>query len=169
MVQHAGPVPAAAIDPDELVTAWGFVVEGYARIGAAIRRDLLEHCELDAAEFEVLLRLSRSPEQRQTASQLAAEVSFSSGGFTKLADRLQRAGHVERVPCQNDRRVVWIALTPSGRQRIDAAVARHVELLRREVLEPLGAERFAAMSEAMRLLRDRPGERGTARRDGADG
>ncbi len=139
---------------DELITGWGFVVEGYARVAAAIRRDLLEQCGLDAAEFEVLLRLSRSPEQRQTASQLATEVSFSSGGFTKLADRLQRAGHVERVPCQNDRRVVWIVLTPTGAAVIADAAARHAHFLRTRVLDVLGRRRFDAMSDAMRTLRD---------------
>jgi DNA-binding MarR family transcriptional regulator len=150
------PGPIQAIQDGELITGWGLVVEGYARVSAAIRRDLVEHCRLEPAEFEVLLRLSRSPDHRQTASQLAAEVSFSSGGFTKLADRLERAALVRRMPCQNDRRVVWIALTPTGQETIAAATGRHVEFLRRHVLEPLGEERFLTMSEAMRALRDQP-------------
>ncbi len=144
----------APLSDDDVVTGWGFVVEGYAQLTAAIRRDLIEHCQLDTSEFEVLLRLSRSPELRQTASQLAQEVSFSSGGFTKLADRLERASLVKRMPCQNDRRVVWIALTPAGEATIRAATARHVELLRRRVLDVLGPERFAVMTQAMRTLRD---------------
>jgi DNA-binding MarR family transcriptional regulator len=153
-VVDAGPI---AIPDGDLITGWGLVVEGYARVTAAMRRDLVDHCRLEPSEFEVLLRLSRSPEHRQTASQLAAEVSFSSGGFTKLADRLERAGLVRRMPCQNDRRVVWIGLTPVGQETIAAATGRHVEFLRRYVLDPLGVERFTAMSEAMRALRDETG------------
>lgn len=162
MVQEQGcgssTTLADADSDDALVTGWGFVVEGFARVSAAIRRDLLEHSRLDGPEFEVLLRLSRSPERRQTASQLAAEVSFSSGGFTKLADRLQRAGLVERVPCQSDRRVVWIALTASGASLIGEATRRHAAFLRAHVFDVLGADGFVAMSDAMRTLRD-----GTAR------
>lgn len=158
MVEMAGCGPTTtltdAAGDDALVTGWGFVVEGFARVSAALRRDLLDHSRLDGPEFEVLLRLSRSPEHRQTASQLAAEVSFSSGGFTKLADRLQRAGLVERVPCQSDRRVVWIALTPTGQALIVEATARHAAFLRSHVYDVLGPEAFAAMSEAMRTLRD---------------
>lgn len=145
------------LDDDAVVTGWGLVVEAYARVTASMRRDLLEGNGLDGAEFEVLLRLSRSPEHRQTASQLAAEVSFSSGGFTKLADRLERADLVQRHPCQKDRRVVWIALTPRGEATIGAATARHVEFLRTHVLATWGTERFHTVTEAMRVLRDSQG------------
>jgi len=143
---------------DALITGWGLVLEAYARLASAIRRDLAEHSGLDPAEFEVLLRLSRSPDQRQTASHLAGEVSFSSGGFTKLADRLERAGLVQRRPSMRDRRVVWIALTDAGSEAVTAANAHHVAFLRHRVFGPLGAERFEAMADIMRVLRDHPVE-----------
>lgn len=151
-------LPDQQLPDAEVITGWGLMLEAYVRLASEIRRDLSEHSGLDPAEFEVLLRLSRSPEQRQTASQLAAEVSFSSGGFTKLADRLERAGHVERRPSRQDRRVVWIALTPAGLQAVQTAGAHHVAFLRRRVLEPLGVDRFLAMGDIMRVLRDRAGQ-----------
>ena len=142
------------VSDDALVTGWGLVVEAYALTAAAIRRDLLARSGLDVASFEVLLRLSRSPGQRQSASQLAAEVSFSSGGFTKLADRMERAGLVERIAGHQDRRMVWVTLTPAGKRTIAAATAQHAQLLRQQVLAPLGVEDFTAMSALMRRLRD---------------
>ena len=45
---------------------------------------------------------------------LAREAAFSTGGFTKIADRLAKRGLVERAPCADDRRVVYLQLSGSG-------------------------------------------------------
>ena len=47
-------------------------------------------------------------------TRLVDEVSFSSGGFTKLADRLEADGLIERRDDPTDRRVRNAALTPEG-------------------------------------------------------
>ena len=58
--------------------------------------------EIDAAVgipitwAEVLFRLRRTPGEALPSTRLAREVSFSSGGFTELMDRLVAAGLVER-------------------------------------------------------------------------
>ena len=104
--------------------------------------------------FEVLLRLVRSPDHRLPMTKLAGEISFSSGGFTKLADRLESAGLVVREACPSDRRVTWMTLTPAGKERIETLLVDHVAALRRRVLEPLGASRLEALGETMRVLRD---------------
>ena len=38
-------------------------------------------------------------------SQLADQVALTSGGITRLLDRMTAAGLVQRVPCPTDRRV----------------------------------------------------------------
>ena len=138
---------------DELILWWGLVHEGYAAVSSLIREDI-EFIGLPVAWFEVLLRLSRSPEHRLPMTQLAGEVAFSSGGFTKLADRLVTAGLVKRRPCPIDGRVTWVSLTPKGRRKITEAVERHSVLLRERVLAVLGADDFARLGGIMRTLRD---------------
>lgn len=138
---------------DDLILWWGLVHEGYAEVSSHIRDDV-DTLGLPVAWFEVLLRLSRSPEHRLPMTQLAGEVAFSSGGFTKLADRLVSAGFVKRTPCPTDGRVTWVKLTPKGTRKINDAVTRHATLLRERVLGELGEKDFELLGSIMRRLRD---------------
>jgi DNA-binding MarR family transcriptional regulator len=141
------------VNDGELITNWGLVVEGFVTTQRELQRDI-EDASLPMVWFEVLLRLVRSPGHRLPMTQLAEEVSFSSGGFTKLADRIAEAGLVERIGCDADRRVTWMTLTPTGEQLIAEVQARHVESLRRVVLSVLGEESLGQLGRHMRLLRD---------------
>lgn len=153
---RTGYAPTVGRTPqnEQLVEWWGFVVEGFAAVSGLIVEDVARF-ELPITWFEVLLRLRRTPGHRLTASRLADEVSFSSGGLTKLADRLVAAGLVERQPCPDDRRSTWICLTPPGLELIETVTRSHANLLRRHVLDPLGADGFGQFAASARLLRDR--------------
>ncbi|HEV2122588.1 MAG TPA: MarR family transcriptional regulator, partial [Chloroflexota bacterium] len=98
----------------ELVSQWGTVVEGFADVGRVLAAEVEEAVGLSMSWAEVLFRLRRTPGEVLPSTRLAREVSFSSGGFTKLMDRLVETGLVERRPCPTDRRVVYAALTPHG-------------------------------------------------------
>jgi DNA-binding MarR family transcriptional regulator len=141
------------VDNGDLVTNWGLVVEGFARVQRVLQVDL-EASDLNPTWFEVLLRLVRTPGHRLPMTQLADEVLFSSGGFTKLADRIAEAGFVERVGCPSDRRVTWITLTDIGEKVINVALERHVACLRANVLGPLGETSVRELGQHMRTLRD---------------
>ena len=141
------------VDNGDLVTNWGLVVEGFARVQRVLQADI-EASDLNPTWFEVLLRLVRTPGHRLPMTQLADEVLFSSGGFTKLADRIQKAGYVERIGCPSDRRVTWITLTDEGEKVINAALESHVACLRANVLEPLSETSLNELGRYMRTLRD---------------
>lgn len=141
------------VENGDLITNWGLVVEGFARVQRVLQADL-EACDLAPTWFEVLLRLVRTPGYRLPMTQLADEVLFSSGGFTKLADRIAEAGYVERIGCPSDRRVTWITLTDLGEKVINNALERHIVSLRSNVLEPLGETSLNELGQHMRTLRD---------------
>jgi DNA-binding MarR family transcriptional regulator len=140
------------MDDDELITNWGLVVEAFAAVGKRVTH--LDNSELPAPFFEVMLRLVRTPGHRLTMSQLAHEITFSTGGFTKLADRMERAGLVSRVACPEDRRVTWMTLTPLGETTIAEALPRHIASLRTTVLGVLGEDALREVGGHMRALRD---------------
>src|SRR5699024_3098297 len=124
---------------DELITAWGMLHEAMN----SVQPKLLEAVTPDGKDmagpwFEVLIRLQRTPGHQLPMSRLAREVSLSTGGFTKLADRLEREGYVVRESCSADRRVVYASLTEQGLDFIDRTRVEHVERLREYVLDPLG-------------------------------
>jgi len=153
-------VPAQTPPDDELISWWGLVVEAYAHTSEAMAADLLATGGLEPRWFEVLLRLERTPGHRLSMTDLAHQVSFSSGGFTKLADRLESAGYVVRSPSENDRRVIWMVLTPAGASVIRDAKREHAGFLRSNVMGTLGRERFEQLGELMRVLRDRTAPKG---------
>ena len=149
-----GSQDGAGVDDRELVTWWGLVVEAYARTGRLVQVGPVEGVDLPGPWFEVLLRLLRTPGPRPTMTQLARETPLTSGGFTKLADRMAQAGLIERQPSPQDRRVTYAALTAEGRRIGEEAQRRHVASLREHFLGPLGEERAGRLAELMRELRD---------------
>ncbi|WP_158864748.1 MarR family transcriptional regulator [Leifsonia sp. AG29] len=53
-----------------------------------------------------------------TAGVLAEHLRISTASTTKLLDRLEKAGHIERRPHPSDRRAVTIAITPETHREI---------------------------------------------------
>ncbi|QMU67781.1 MarR family winged helix-turn-helix transcriptional regulator [Streptacidiphilus sp. P02-A3a] len=149
-----GSQGSAGVDDRELVTWWGLVVEAYERTGRLVAVGPVAGVDLPGPWFEVLLRLLRTPGQRLTMTQLARETTLTSGGFTKLADRMVRTGLIERQSSPEDRRVTHVLLTAEGRRVGEEAQRRHVALLREHFLGPLGEERAGRVAELMRALRD---------------
>lgn len=63
----------------------------------------------------------------------------TTGGMTKRIDRLEKAGLVARRASSVDGRGRVVALTPRGRETIDAAFTAHMANERR-LLDQLGAD-----------------------------
>jgi DNA-binding MarR family transcriptional regulator len=67
--------------------------------------------------------------KRCTVSDLAAEVGLSTSATTISLNRLMKCGLIDRVRCEDDRRVVWVALSPDAVPRIQAYLERRKILL----------------------------------------
>lgn len=85
-------------------------------------RRLQDACGLPALHFHVLQILSESEEGRLRLQELADAVRHSQSGTTRLVDRLEREGLLERISCESDRRVTWATLTDRGTQAYQRAV-----------------------------------------------
>lgn len=115
---------------DALVTSFGRLVEAQASLGKQLGRALEQHAGVSHAEFEVLLRVARAPGGRISMGALAAQVALTSGGITRLVDRMTAAGLLRRVPCPTDRRVAFAALTADGERTLQQALEVHAANLR---------------------------------------
>jgi DNA-binding MarR family transcriptional regulator len=123
---------ATASDSDEaLITTFGRLVEAYSGLGQQLGRSLEQQSGIPHTWFEVLLRISRAERGQVTMGALAQQVALTTGGITRLVDRMIRAGLVQRVPCATDRRVHFVALTEQGRATLDEAAKVHAANLRR--------------------------------------
>jgi DNA-binding MarR family transcriptional regulator len=148
------PDPAEGPLDDPRLTQWGVMVEAYSRAMARLQQDLLVECGLQPTWFEVLLRLVRSPGGQLKMSELAAQVSFTSGGFTRLADRIEAAGLIERQPCPTDRRAAFAVITAEGRAVVESAAVVHLRGLQAYVLDHLTPEQARTWEQAARAVRD---------------
>jgi len=122
---------AKVTDADEaLITTFGRLVEAYSALGQQLGRSLEEHAAIPHTWFEVLLRISRADGGQVSMGALAQQVALTSGGITRLLDRMIAAGLVQRVPCPTDRRVYFAALSSQGRATLDEAAKVHAANLR---------------------------------------
>jgi DNA-binding MarR family transcriptional regulator len=138
---------------DDRITLWGLILEVHAGIGRRLARELRTAVDLPDAWFEVLLRIRRTPGQAVRMTDLANMVLFSSGGFTKLADRMEQAGLIRREPCPDDRRATYAVLTAEGRRVLDRALAVHLPGLQRYLYDPLDVRQRRELESILRTLR----------------
>ena len=115
---------------DALITTFGRIVEVAGGLGRQLGQSLEQQVGIPHTWFEVLLRVSRADGGRITMGELAQQIALTSGGITKLLDRMIAAGLVERVPCPTDRRIYFATLTADGRAKLAAAATLHAANLR---------------------------------------
>jgi DNA-binding MarR family transcriptional regulator len=114
--------------------------------------DVLATYGLTWGESLVLAALRRAgPPYRMNPSKLYGSVILSSGGMTKLCDRLERAGLLERLPDPADRRGRLIGLTSKGLEVADLAIVDHLANEER-LLSALSAAERKKVSELLRKL-----------------
>src|ERR1700729_4443371 len=86
---------------------------------------------LGVSESEVLARLVESGRRDFRSQELAEAVHLSQSALSRLIDRLEKNGLVERCLCGEDRRGVYVILTPAGLQRHAEAAPVHRDVLAR--------------------------------------
>jgi DNA-binding MarR family transcriptional regulator len=114
---------------DAKVQLFGLLLETNARMSRSLGLELEAECELPLAWFDVLLQLRRSPDGRLKMNEIADAIVHSSGGTTRLVDRIEEAGLVERQNCPSDRRAIHVAITEAGNVKLDEALTVHLEYL----------------------------------------
>ena len=140
------------LDDHAAVKLWGRVIRGYEATSRALQKELRDRFDLSEAEVETLLDLALRPEHFAPMKALAQAASFSTGGFTKIADRLTDRGLTERVHCAKDRRVTYLALTETGTRLADD-LTRAVATINRELfIDALGEEKARDVAAAMTTL-----------------
>lgn len=114
---------------DEKVVLFGLLLETNARMAREMGTELEASCQLPLAWFDVLLQLRQNDSGRLKMSQIADAIVHSTGGTTRLVDRLEEAGFVRREHCDSDRRAIWVAITAEGGAKLDEALLVHLRYL----------------------------------------
>ncbi len=142
------------ITDDPRLTAMGLLAEAFAGLHAKLAPALTAH-GISPLEFEVLLRLARSPAQRLRMTDLAAQAGLSTSGVTRVIDRLERSGTVRRETCPSDRRGSFAALTGEGARRLAEVVPDHLADIDEWFTSALSPAQLAGLLDALRAIRNR--------------
>jgi DNA-binding MarR family transcriptional regulator len=132
----------------------------HATLTKALDAELEAAHGLPLSSYEVLMHLADAQDERMRMSDLASTVILSRSGLTRLVDRLEREGLIERQSCPSDARGSFATLTASGRQKLQAARATHLAGVRSLFLDRFSPEELDVLAEAWeRVL---PGVSGAA-------
>jgi DNA-binding MarR family transcriptional regulator len=127
--EERGEMPAKTAERDQLLDRWNELESEHARVREALEHRLQREHRLSLTEYEVLRRLSDSPEGHRRIQELAEEIHLSQSALSRLVQRLEDDGFVCRNVCDHDRRGVFACVTDAGRKAQAEAHPTHVSVL----------------------------------------
>jgi DNA-binding MarR family transcriptional regulator len=137
---------SSQLDAREL-RAWRGLLRAHASLVKALDAELDAEHGLPLVSYEVLLYLDGADGQRMRMCDLASSIRLSRSGLTRLVDRLERDGLIERVSCLHDARGSYATLTPAGRAKLLAASATHLVSVRRHFLDYFEPDELVLLGE----------------------
>jgi MarR family transcriptional regulator, 2-MHQ and catechol-resistance regulon repressor len=138
---------------DARFTAVGLFAEAYTGLTGRFAAQFEQH-HLSSVEFEVLMRLARSPGRRLRMTDLAGQTSLSTSGVTRVVDRMDRDGLIRREACASDRRSSYAVITDAGLTRLDEVLPGHLELVQQWFIGQLSPDQLSGLLSALRTIRD---------------
>ena len=134
--------------------AWRAYIVGTTLLMERLDRDLREHHDLSLPEYEILVRLSETPDRMLRMAELADSVKNSRSRITHTIARMEREGIVERRQCAADGRGVFAILTDKGYALLEDAAPLHVESVRNALIDVVDAEDLQAVARAFASVAD---------------
>ena len=159
----------SGLDPDRMA-AWRGFIEAHAHVLGRLASELQEEQSLPLTWYDVLVQLSESKGGRLRMQELADRVLLSQSGLTRLVDRLEEEGLVERVRCSEDGRGLFAQLTEDGLLTLRRTYPTHLRGVREWFTDLLTDDEAAVIARALVRIADnaRPpaGSIGTDRASG---
>ena len=152
MADQVGISTAKEAADHELILAFGRLQGAANRLEYILGRAIEVECGISHLMYEVLLIMGRAGGPGLSMRAIGQEQVLTTGGVTRLVDRMEAAGLVERATDPDDRRGRLVRLTPLGEETTVRASRVHVENIKRYFLEPLPAPHRERFTEDLRIL-----------------
>jgi DNA-binding MarR family transcriptional regulator len=144
-------VTSPDMSDEELLANWELITRVVGRTQERVLSQI-EDAGIPAQWVAALHLLLRTSDHRLPMSRLARDLSMTSGGFTKLADRMGQEGLIDRRSSSGDRRVVYAVLTDEGLRLARRTERQFKAALREQVLGVLTATGLATLADGARAL-----------------
>ena len=145
----------AELFPDDKLATTGALLEAQMAVAAAIDRLAVLPAGLDPATADLLVRLSKSADCGIRGVEIGEQCLMTATRVSRLVDRAEAAGLVERMPDPDDRRAQHVVLTPKGREAAQTFAPLMTDVLDDLVVDTLTAAERATLIELLDRLRDR--------------
>ena len=113
-----------------------------------LARRLNSEAGMSEAEYEVLVVLSESPDQRLRSRDLGLALQWHRSRLSHQLDRMEKRGLLRREPCPTDARGCVAVLTSAGQRAIEEAAALHVADIRHCFADVLTPAQLEGLTEA---------------------
>ncbi|NAS20732.1 MarR family transcriptional regulator [Herbidospora sp. NEAU-GS84] len=137
---------------DRLSPGFGHLIRSATALERLIDKALQEEVGITHVMFEVLLRLYR--DHGACTAINALDLTLTSGGMTRLLDRMEKAGLVTRGRHEGDRRVTLIRPTDKASEIFLKAVDVHVRVVERHFEAPLSTVERETLRRALARLEE---------------
>ena len=103
--------------------------------------------------YDVLVNLEEA-DRPVRMNELASRILASKSGLTRVIDRMEEDGLVERQRPREDRRAIEVVMTAKGAEALQAARLVHRRGIQRHFAQHLDERAFAALLDALRPVHE---------------
>ncbi|SEM31071.1 MarR family winged helix-turn-helix transcriptional regulator [Streptacidiphilus jiangxiensis] len=126
---------------------WRTFMRMRQELDAQLARQIQAESDLSIADFSVLVVLTDVPDGRVRVLELARNLQWEKSRLSHHLARMVKRGLISRAECSEDGRGSFVLITDAGREAIEAAAPRHVELVRKLFFDPLSGEQLTQLTE----------------------
>jgi DNA-binding MarR family transcriptional regulator len=127
--------------------AWRGLLRAHACLAKRLDTELEQAHSLPMTSYEVLHHLEEASGGRMRMCELAEQAQLSRSGLTRLVDRLERDGLLERCSCDHDARGSYACLTPAGRERLAEARGTHLAVIREQFFSHFSEGELSSLAD----------------------
>ena len=124
---------------EEQLAAWRAFLRAHSTMLRRISADLEEADLPPLSWYDVLAALRDAPERSLRQVELAERVLLSNSGLSRLIDRIEAKGLVERKSCPTDRRSFYVTLTDEGAEMLELMWPVYARGVAEDFLPALGS------------------------------
>jgi DNA-binding MarR family transcriptional regulator len=110
--------------------AWTGLLRAHAALVRNVDGELRAAHGLSLSWFDIMCEVASAREGRIRMKELAGRVMLTPAGLSSVVDRLERAGLVERRPCEGDARGTYVVVTTAGLRQLQRAERTHRNAVR---------------------------------------
>ena len=142
--------PLSSPTPDQL-RCWRLYIESALALVDVLDTELQTTAGIPQRWYDVLIHLEETP-NGIPMTELADQILYSKSGFTRVIDRMEDAGLVQRVRPQHDRRSILVTITTTGTNTMKHARRHHRDGINRHFSQHLTDTDTKALTHALEKI-----------------